>query len=215
MCSYIHGKETSADIYMIRSITWFAKITIMIQDCRISLMKLEIKLVSTQSHGNRIIKQLLNTACWYRNIMVLFHSFLLTEVHFLYIKMRPTYQYYNDLGPLCKLSVSAEVAEKGPDPGTVLRQLSPSECRREELRQNGGVSHGKGQSQQVRISRTAELQARKLAPAAALAPALNSCRRTYVGKLLSLFSRIFYQQTDGWVINLIQLPHESKENHHF
>ena len=58
MCSYIHGKETSADIYMIRSysymirsITWFAKITIMIQDCRISLMKLEIKLVSTQSHG--------------------------------------------------------------------------------------------------------------------------------------------------------------------
>ena len=138
MCSYIHGKETSADICMIRSITWFAKITIMIQDCRISLMKLEIKLVSTQSHGNHIIKQLLNTACWYRNIMVLFHSFLLTEVHFLYIKMRPTYQYYNDLGPLCKLSVSAEVAEKGPDPGTVLRQLSPSECRREELRQKGG-----------------------------------------------------------------------------
>lgn len=38
------------------------------------------------------------------------------------------------------MSVSAEVAEKEPDPGTVLRQLSPSECRREELRQSGWVS---------------------------------------------------------------------------
>ena len=54
MCSYIYGKEASDDIsecsYMIRSIICFAKITIMIQDFRISLMKLEIKLVSTQSY---------------------------------------------------------------------------------------------------------------------------------------------------------------------
>ena len=54
MRSYIYGKEASDDIsecsYMIRSIICFAKITIMIQDCRISLMKLEIKLVSTQSY---------------------------------------------------------------------------------------------------------------------------------------------------------------------
>ena len=64
--------------------------------------------------------------------MVLFHSFLLTEVHFLYIKKRPTYQYYNDFGPLCKLSVPAKVAEKGPDPRIVLRQPSPSGCRKEE-----------------------------------------------------------------------------------
>lgn len=83
------------------------------------------------------------------------------------------------------------------------------------MRQNGWVSHGEGQSQQVHIARTTELQARKLAHVAASAPTLNSCRRTYTGKRLSIFSQIFYQRTDGWVINLIQSPHESKENHHF
>ena len=80
------------------------------------------------------------------------------------------------------------------------------------MRQNGWVSHGKGQSQQVHIARTTELQARKLAHVAASAPILNSCHRTYTGKLLSIFSQIFYQRTDGWVINLIQSPRKQRES---
>ena len=154
--------------------------------------------------------------------MVLFHSFLLTEVHFLYVKKRPTYQCDDDLGPLCKLSVPAKAAEKGPDSRTALRQLSPRQHWGSSPRERaGGRNWGRMGGVHTEMD-TASRRAPQGHGSAGTRTGSRGSTGTYTRqlpqnihrKLPGVFSQTFYQRTDGWVINLTGSPHERKENHH-
>lgn len=132
----------TSEILWSRVITWLAKVTIMMQDGRISLMKWETKLVSTPVTYYHIIGQLIKT-CWFINTMVLIHSYFLTEFHFLCIKKRLICQYYHNLEPY-KFSVPTKAAQKEKDTRIFLWQLSPWWVQKGRTRQNGWASYWKG-----------------------------------------------------------------------